>query len=119
MFHIPSLKAGMKAAGFVVTDGASMTAKDMSEFYDYAYRVFGLNKAQAGTGLAYPSTITSAIPGHPANPATPAAEAPAEPVAALIPPVIFPAPVVPSTPDDSEDDELSHTSGEVIETPAE
>jgi len=114
MFHIPSLKAGMKEAGFVVTDGPSMNAKDMSEFYDYAYRVFGLNKAQAGNGLAYPSTVTSAIPGHPANPATPAVE---EPVEALIPPVIFPAPVVPSTPDDSEDDELSHTSGEVIETP--
>jgi hypothetical protein len=113
MFHIPSLKAGMKAAGFTVSEGANMSAKDMSEFYDYAYRFFGLNKAKAGTGLAYPSTVTSAIPGHPANPDTPKE--------ALLAPVVYPAPS--NTPDDSEDDQLAHifakVPGELVETPGE
>jgi hypothetical protein len=114
MFHIPSLKAGMKEAGFVVTEGENMTAKDMAAFYDYAHRFFGLDKAKAAYGLAYPSTVTSAIPGHPANPNTPKE--------ALLAPVVFPPPS--NTPDDSEDDQLARTQygkvpGELVETPGE
>lgn len=103
MFNISSLKAGMKTAGFVVSEGENMTAKDMSEFFDYAHRFFGLDKAKAAYGLAYPTTVSATMPGHPANSDTPKE--------ALLAPVVFPPPS--NAPDDSEDDQLAHISAEV------
>jgi hypothetical protein len=58
--------------------------------------------------------VSSAIPGHPANPDTPV-----ESVEALIPPVVYPAPI--PQPHPINIDDLANTSvpGEIVETPGE
>jgi hypothetical protein len=94
MFNITTLKAAMRQAGFLLSEGDALTAKDMSAFYDYAHHHFGLSKEKAAYGLAYPSTVSALLPGHPDNPDTPKAEAAGIGAPeALLPPVVYPPPV--------------------------
>lgn len=117
MFHIPTLKNAMKDAGYTVSEGDSMNAKDTAAYFDYVYHKFGLSNAQAGYGMVYPTTVTSAIPGHPANPATPKDEV--KQVEALMPPVVFPPPTPKPHPINIDDLAEPSTSvpGELVEEP--
>ena len=123
MFHIPSLKEGIKAAGFIVTEGADLTAKDLEAFYHWAHFVHGLSKEQASYGLSYPSTVSSAIPGHPNNPNNPnnpmnlgSTVEPVLPNPDTTLPVTYPAP----TPNPQHfNDNLPKPTVEALETPTE
>lgn len=120
MFHIPSLKAAMKDAGYPVSDSVfTMSVDDLRHFYDYAYHKFGLSKEKAGYGLAYPTTVSATMPGHPDNPETPKVELTATPdeTQALIPPVTYPTPTPQPSPININD--LANPAvTEVTETPA-
>jgi hypothetical protein len=119
MFHIPSLKAAMKDAGYAVTPGDSMNAKDTAAYLDFAYHKFGLSNFQASYGLSYPVTVTSKLPGHPDNPMTPKVEA--KQPEALIPPVVFPPPTPKPHPINIDDlaKPGAGVPGEIVETPDE
>jgi hypothetical protein len=67
MFNIAQLKAGMKDAGYAVSEGVTMAHKDVSNYLEYAYRFFGLSNAAAAYELAYPTKLSAAIPGSPSN----------------------------------------------------
>jgi len=119
MFNILALKNGMKSVGFVVSEGELMTARDMSEFYDWAQRFFGLTKIKAAYGLAYPSTVPKTMPGHPDNVDTPIrVDVPVE----MPPPVAFqsptPTPVIINdlaAPEPEIEEHLESVPGEIVE----
>lgn len=104
-FNFTAIKAALKEAGHVVSEGEQVLAADLKELYTFAHFHFGLNAQQVSYGLAYPQTITTAFPGHPdaasapvetpAPVAAPVAETPApepEPVAEIPAPAPTPEP---------------------------
>jgi hypothetical protein len=111
MFNIPTLKSAMAEVGLTTTEGETMNARDMQAFYDFAQRFFGLTKVQAAYGLAYPSTVTSRLPGHPDN-------EPKDAVEALMPPVVFPPPTPkPVIPNINDQANPESTPSETVDVP--
>jgi hypothetical protein len=64
-FNIAAVKAALKEAGHVVSEGEQWLATDIKELEHYAYRVYGIAKDVIHYALGYPSLITSDFPGHP------------------------------------------------------
>lgn len=85
-FNFTAIKAALKEAGHVVSEGEQVLAADLKELYTFAHFHFGLNAQQVSYGLAYPQTITTAFPGHPD------ATAPVETPAPVAAPAETPAP---------------------------
>jgi hypothetical protein len=112
-FNIVALKNGMAKVGFVVSAGEAWTARDISNFLDYAHRFHGLSRDRASYGLAYPSTVPKTLPGHPDFDEDTADE--------LMAPVVFPVQVepIPTDMDNSQTDELPNVYTPPVEVPSE
>jgi len=119
MFHIPTLKSAMAEAGLVVTDGPQMNHKDLAAYLDFARRYFGISQVKAAYGLAYPSTVSSAIPGHPDSLVKTAVlqASPVATVEALMPPVVFPPPTPKPVIPNINDLAKPAIPGEIVDVP--
>lgn len=70
-FDISKIKAALKDAGHLVSEGEQWLASDLKQLEDFAYRMYGVAKLTLHYGLSYPSELPCDFPGHPSSSATP------------------------------------------------
>lgn len=62
--NIAEVKAALKEAGHVVSEGTQWLQKDITALEQYAHFVWGIAKEKLHYGLAYPATLPADFPGQ-------------------------------------------------------